>query len=241
MSLRYLDLCNKTLRRMNEVEISEAGFSSTRGVQSLVKDAVQNSINQINQSQFEWPFNAAQETSNLVVGRTEYAFPAGLKTVDKKSFQLVGDGELLGQTKQLMYIDRDQWYNNSKIIDDDASENGRGVPSIVFNTHGFGFGVSPAPDKPYRIRFRYYLNNQMLQNANDVTRIPDPFEYVIIDGAIYHMYMFKDNPESATIALTVFQRGISNLRTIYINDFNEVYDRRVNFGGGVSRGSAYFG
>ena len=40
MPSTYISLCNQVLRRLNEVEIAEAEFGSTRGVQSLVKDAV---------------------------------------------------------------------------------------------------------------------------------------------------------------------------------------------------------
>ena len=40
MPSTYIDLCNKTLRRLNEVEISADNFPSVRGVQALVKDAV---------------------------------------------------------------------------------------------------------------------------------------------------------------------------------------------------------
>jgi hypothetical protein len=234
MALRFIDLCNKVLRRMNEVEIQEGNFANTRGVQSLVKDAVRNSINQINQMHFEWPFNAAEETAELTAGISEYAYPPNLKIVDKNSFQIIPDDNFNDTTRRLVYVERDQWYNSIRARDNDA-ENGIGIPRFVFNAHGFGFGVSPTPDKSYIIRFRYYLNNETLVNSSDTTRLPEPFEYVIVDGAVYHMYMFKDNPESASISLSVFQQGVGALRTIYVNDFNFVYDRRVNFGGGTRR------
>jgi hypothetical protein len=234
MALRFIELCNKVLRRLNEVEIQEGNFGTTRGVQSLVKDAVRNSINQINQSHFEWPFNAAEETAELTAGVSEYAYPPNLKVIDKNSFQVIPDGTFLTSTQRLIYIERDQWYNKARAEDNDAKD-GIGVPRYVFNAHGFGFGISPTPDQNYVIRFRYYLNNDTLVNANDTTRLPESFEYVIVDGALYHMYMFKDNPESASVAMAVFQQGVAALRTIYINDFNFVYDRRVNFGGGIHR------
>jgi hypothetical protein len=55
MASTFITLCNQTLRRLNEVEIAEAEFPSTRGVQSLVKDAVKAAIAKINQAEFEWP------------------------------------------------------------------------------------------------------------------------------------------------------------------------------------------
>ena len=58
MPSTYINLCNMVLRRLNEVEIATAEFANTRGIQSLVKDAVKASIAKINQAEFEWPFNA---------------------------------------------------------------------------------------------------------------------------------------------------------------------------------------
>jgi len=65
MPSTYLDLCNLVLRRLNEVEIAADEFNSIRGVQALVKDAVKAALAKINQSEFEWPFNAAQHTATL--------------------------------------------------------------------------------------------------------------------------------------------------------------------------------
>ena len=59
MPSTYIDLCNKTLRRLNEVEIPVSDFLTVRGVQALVKDAVKAAIAKVNQAEYEWPFNAA--------------------------------------------------------------------------------------------------------------------------------------------------------------------------------------
>lgn len=235
MALTFIDLCNKTLRRLNEVEIQSPDFPTTRGIQALVKDAVRDSIATINQSQFEWPFNAAEASSDLVVGQTEYPFPAVFQTVDWNSFQIIpSDGEATSNTR-LTYIDRDVWYERFRDADDDAVVSGIGIPNHVFKGHGNGYGVTPAPDKTYRIQFRYFLNFTPLVNATDTTTIPDDFEHVIVSGTLYHMYLFKDNSDNAGAAYEAFQQGIKSLRTIYINTYDSVRDTRVNFGGGSYR------
>lgn len=229
MALTFLDLCNTTLRRLNEVEISEAEFGNTRGVQSLVKDAVRNSINNINQAHFEWPFNAAQETATLTTGATEYSFPSTFKTIDWNSFQIIPDGTHETTNSRLTYIDRDEWYSKYRDADDNATTNGISKPEHVFNAHGFGFGVTPAPDNPYRIQFRYFVTETVLNDYDDTTTIPDSFKYVIVDGAVYHMYMFKDNTEQAQVTYQVFEQGIGRLRTLYINHQDSIRDTRVKF------------
>jgi len=52
---------------------------------------------------------------------------------------------------------------------------------------------------------------------------------VIVDGALYHLYMFKDNLESAQAAFMSFEKGLKDLQTLYINNYEYVRDTRVNF------------
>lgn len=229
MPSTYLDLCNKVLRRLNEVEIAVGDFPTVRGVQALVKDAIKASVAKINQAEFEWPFNAAEHTETLAAGQTEYVWPAYFKVSDWNSFQIQKDVSLNVGYKTLSLIDRDVWYKSHRDADYEAGSAGRSVPQYVFQSHGNGFGVSPSPDAAYRVRFRYYLNYSDLINYDDVTRIPESFDTVIVDGALYHLYMFKDNLESAQAAYAAFDDGIKDLQTLYINNYEYIRDTRVKF------------
>jgi hypothetical protein len=229
MPSTYIDLCNKVLRRLNEVEIAQDDFANVRGVQALVKDAVKASVAQINQAEYEWPFNAAEHTQTLVQGQEEYTWPDYFKVSDWNTFQIIEDDSLNVGFKTLKAIDRDEWYKNHRDDDYTAGTAGRGVPDFVFPSHGNGFGVSPSPNAAYRVRFRYYQNYSDITAYNDVTRIPESFDTVIIDGALYHLYMFKDNVESAQVAFLAFERGIKNLQTLYINSYDYVRDTRIKF------------
>lgn len=229
MPSTYIDLCNQVLRRLNEVEIAVGDFPNVRGVQALVKDAVKASIAQLNQAEYEWPFNAAEHTETLVVGQSEYTWPTYFKVSDWNSFQLQKNEALGVGYKAMKLIDRDTWYSQHRDADYEAGSAGRGVPEMVFQGHGNGFGVTPSPNKAYSIRFRYYQNYSDLTNHNDVTRIPESFDTVIIDGALYHLYMFKDNIESSQAAFMTFERGIKNLQSLYINNFEYISDTRVRF------------
>ena len=111
MPSTYIDLCNKVLRRLNEVEIAVGDFPTVRGVQALVKDAVRSSIAKINQAEYEWPFNAAEHTETLVAGQTEYVWPSYFKVSDWNTFQIQKDNSLGTGYKTLSAIDRDEWYS----------------------------------------------------------------------------------------------------------------------------------
>jgi hypothetical protein len=229
MPSTYIDLCNQTLRRLNEVEIAEADFGSVRGVQALVKDAVKAAVAKINQAEFGWPFNAAEHTDTLVVGQTEYSWPQYLKVADWNSFQIQGDDNLGAGFKTLKVIEQDEWYSTHRDDDYTAGSAGRSLPEFVFPSHGNGYGVSPSPNKAYTLKFRYFLNYSDLVNSSDVTRIPDSYDTVLIDGALYHMYLFKDNMESAQLSSIAFEKGVKELQTLYINNNISIRDTRVSF------------
>ena len=61
---------------------------------------------------------------------------------------------------------------------------------------------------------------------------PNAVEPTIIEGALYHMYMLKDNPESAQLAKANFMQAVADLKSQYINTYSSLSDTRVNFGGG---------
>ena len=229
MPSTYLDLCNMVLRRINEVEIAADDFPSVRGVQALVKDAVKAAIAKINQAEFEWPFNASEHTQVLTVGRTEYDWPDYFKIADFNTFQVQKDTSLGTSFKTLKAIERDEWYAKHRDDDYEAGTSGRSIPDFVFPSHGTGFGVSPSPDKTYSIRFRYYLNYADLTLYSDVSRIPASFDTVVVDGALYHLYMFKDNLEAANAAYAAFQAGLKDLQTLFINSYEYIRDTRIKF------------
>jgi hypothetical protein len=229
MPTSYIDLCNQTLRRLNEVEIAEADFSSARGVQALVKDAVKAAVAKINQAEFGWPFNAAEETDTLIVGQTEYTWPQYFKVADWNSFQIQANDNLGAGYKTLKFIEQDEWYSDHRDADYTAGITGRDMPEYIFPAHGNGYGVSPSPNKAYTLKFRYFMNYSDITNATDVTRIPESYDTVLIDGALYHLYMFKDNMESAQAAFISFEKGIKDLQTLYINNNVSIRDTRIKF------------
>jgi hypothetical protein len=229
MPSTYISLCNQVLRRLNEVEVAEGAFDSVTGVQALVKDAVKAAVAKINQAEFEWPFNAAEETDTLVVGQEEYSWPSFYKIADWNSFQIQEDTALGVSYTTLKYIERDEWYKNHRDNDYSSGTDGISVPRFVFPSHGNGYGVSPSPDKAYTLKFRYYQNYSDISAADDVTRIPDSYDTVLVDGALYHLYMFKDNLESSQASFMAFEKGIKDLQTLYINNYEYIRDTRVKY------------
>ena len=56
-------------------------------------------------------------------------------------------------------------------------------------------------------------------------RVPERFKYVIVDGAMYYTYMFRDNIESAQLAFKKFKDGMDYMRKVLVNE--NIYIRAV--------------
>tara|TARA_R110000765_G_scaffold416302_2_gene518073 strand:+ start:610 stop:1701 length:1092 start_codon:yes stop_codon:yes gene_type:complete len=87
--MNYLTLVNNVLNELNEIELTSTTFTSSRGVQSMVKNVVNKAINDIYNSEIEWPFLIATQTDSLVAGTQEYSFPSDFRKIDFDSFMLL--------------------------------------------------------------------------------------------------------------------------------------------------------
>jgi hypothetical protein len=235
-----MELTNRLLRRVNDVEITESDFVSARGIQATAKDCVLDTIRELNSSRIDWPFNAVEHSQNLEVGVEEYSWPVDFTAADWNSFQIQKDDALNINHKQLQHISREEWYHNFRDQDYDSEALGKNIPVLVFPSHGNGWGVTPSPNKVYPIKFRYYKNPIDLSAFDDEVTIPSKFDYVIMAGALYHMNLFKENAEGVQIVKKKFEDGIKDMTNLYLPNAMYAYDSRVNFGGGHSSGGYYF-
>ena len=227
MSSTYLSLTNRVLRRINEAELTETSFASSRGLHSVVKDSVVDAIREINQQKWECPWQAIEHTITVSVGINEYAWPQRFKSADWESFQIIKDDSLEVASTNLVQMDRDMWYRNLKLADDDAGVLGVSAPRFVFRTHGTGFGVTPSPDKPYIIKYRYYRLGDEMALFSDVCEIPQEYDNVILAGALAHVNVFKENPDGYNIYSSIFKNGISNMYNALVGSVTEMYDTRT--------------
>ena len=106
MASTYLTLVNNVLRDMNEVELTSSNFTSSRGVQTTVKDYVNRSISDVLNSELNWPFTRAEGSVDAIAGKQLYSFASiasTLKYIDydnvflqPKDYIRNGDFEIAG-------------------------------------------------------------------------------------------------------------------------------------------------
>ena len=122
MALTFLTLTNSVITRMNEVELTSSTFSSSRGVQTQCKNAVNEAIRYINQREFGYSFNHASNSSTLIAGQARYTAPTSTKSIDystariKKDTDLNVTGNNLSTLNYNEYIDKDYANNEDDVF-----------------------------------------------------------------------------------------------------------------------------
>jgi hypothetical protein len=207
----YLDLTNRLLRRINEAEINEPDWDAARGIHAVAKDAILDTIRKINNKKAGWIYVAVEHTQTLTVGQEEYPWPVGWANVDWNSFQIQKDDNLNQEPYHLTYINRDKWYSELRDLDYNSGTDGRDLPYYVFPAHGQGWGVSPSPNQEYTIKYRYFKNPDTLSLPTDIVVIPERFDYVIISGGLYHLSLFRDNPENTALTKQEFDENLGDM------------------------------
>jgi len=200
MAYDYLSLTNDVAKRLNETQLTSANFASAAGFYSAIKEAVNSAIRHVNQAHFGWPFNHNTYEQTLTAG------------VTRNTALGVGRAEHLTQLSYDEYVDRFIDQEDETVIANGAA------PQFVFRTQNGEWGVVPMPDKAYQVDFEYFMDPVDLILDTDVPTVPERFRHVIIDGAMYYAYMFRDNIEMASVSQRKFDEGIKQMRTVTVNE-----------------------
>lgn len=239
MTWTYLQLVNRVLLRLNEVQLTSSTFTSAVGFQASVQSAVNDALNDIYDAERRWPFLWASTTKTTSPYVNSYAIPTTYTEVDWNSFFRqpnltyinpdTGAAEPLEALK-LQFISYQDWQDNYAATDQNiiasytegvttGPQSQGGPPTMIFPWQDrLNFGVSTPPDDSiYTIYYEYYYKPTDLSAYSDTLVIPDKFSKVVIDGATYYSYMFRDNVEEAQAVQKKFTDGIAEMRRQLIN------------------------
>lgn len=222
MSYDYLGLVNDVNRRLNEVELTSANFSTAVGFYSATKESVNSAIRFINQEQYEWPYNHVEQEDVVTKGEIRYPIPSDAKTVDFDSFRIKRDDTIGNATKRLKIISYEEYLDKFVDLEYNTSTSVRDMPEYVFRAPSNEYGLVPPPNEEYEVVYEYYRLPVDLENPTDVPTVPEQFRHVIVDGAMYYAYLFRGNSQDATIMYQKFMEGIKNMRSLYINRYDYV-------------------
>ena len=147
MATTYLVLSNRILRELNEVELTSTTFSSSRGIQTAVKDFINKSVHDIYNEGAEIPLLHTTTTQALTTGDGEYDFPSDMRRVDFESFflkptELITNGEFTSNITSWTTGDGSPSYT--------SSGNGR----LNLNDAAAYQSISTTVNKTYKIQVR---------------------------------------------------------------------------------------
>jgi hypothetical protein len=242
MATTYLQLTNEVLRESNEVSLTAANFSAAVGIQQHVKDCVNRAYNDIVSSEPRWSFLATGESGatdpfygnvyvETVAGTRWYELKAASSSIitdygaiDWNDFYLTTIGVSGASTpytsRNLSFITAEEWKDHYRAAEniDDADTQTYGEPQTVIRSpDGRKFGVSPIPDKVYRVWFFAWDLPTALDAHGDTIVFPDMYTPVLLARARYYMWQFKDNPQASSFALDDYKKGLRLMRSNLMN------------------------
>jgi len=152
MATTYLTLTNRVLRELNETELTSSTFSSSRGVQTAIKDFVNKGIHDIYNETGEIPLLYSRTSQDLTVGDNEYDFPTDFRKADMDSFvlkprELVTNGEFTSNINSWTTGDGSPSYT--------SSGNGR----LNLNDAAAYQAINTTVNKEYKIQVRVLSPN----------------------------------------------------------------------------------
>lgn len=229
MAYNYIGLVNTVNKRLNEVELTEANFSTATGFYSFAKEAVNSAVRHINQEEFEWPFNHVEATETLLPGEVRYSMPYDAKTINMNSFRIKRDNALNVDTIKLKVLNYEEYLDKYADYEYNYSSEGNTVPRFVSRAPSRELIFVPSPDQAYEVVYEYYSSGYDMALATDLPTLPEQYNHVIINGAMYYVYQFRGDMQAAQLAMQTFEKGIKHLRSININRTEYIQDTRVHF------------
>lgn len=227
----FLVLTNKLLRRLNEVQLTNTNFPQARNVQAMAQDAIIAAVAEINVRESQWPWNKNQGTALADVGTQEFTWPSDPVIPYWDSFRIQGVPADAIESATLTPLTQEEYFKYLRQIDLDSVPNdGLQIPKFVYPVVG-GFGVTPMPNKPYTIKYEYYTIPTDMVAYDDLCAIPTPFDYVIINFALKHYYMYKDNIEQADKWESAANKSFADIRNYAVNRPDYMWSNMVNYGG----------
>ena len=212
--MNYLELTNAVLREINEVEITNV--SSTRGVQTSVKDFINKTQRDIINSEDEWPFTVVNQSFTTVAGTAEYDRESDAKTVDYDSFTIQESADTA--ERKLKYISFDEYLERRNEADTNPNASARALSEYVYTTPDNKIGLSPVPDKAtYTVRYYYYQTTTDMTTNTDTPTVTERFHDVIVNRARYYAHMLRSDVQFAQLALRDYTEGLSRMRVELIN------------------------
>lgn len=215
---QFMTLVNLVLGRLNEVLLTSATFPGAQGPQFVMQGAINAAVLTICRREQQWPFIYGEQTFTTVVGQQEYTPPAEVKSIKWNTFGIIRNDAATPPivAATLTEMDYNLWATRRRMLDQQAATTQFTVPTTVIKGDDGNIILSPPPGPstqvPYQISYDAWTTPASMVNYNDTCVVPDDFNYIITDGAIYYGYDFRGDEAAKKDAELTFNRGIGEMQ-----------------------------
>lgn len=254
MATTFLQATNVILQELNEVELSASNFSAAVGIHAFCKTIINRAYFDIVNAEEQWPFLTEGPPEepfrgslylDITAGTQWYLLKTGssdirtdFKSVDWDTFYLTDYGvdgaSAPYENRSLPFIDEDtwqRWYKEEDVSSVTSGNSEYSVPKRVIRSSSNRYvGLSPIPDKSYRLYFSSWVVPTALSASDDQLVIPDRWINVLYARARYYMWQFKESPQQASFAMNEYMDGIAKMRRNLIDPTpDDMTDDRIRF------------
>ena len=232
MAKTYLAMTNELLVEINEPELT--AITGAVGVQKQVANCVNRAYFDIVDAVDDWSWLSTDVPDDpyygntivdCVVGQRWYLLKAGSANVDADFDSVNWDmftlstenvsGETAPYTiNKLAFTTLTAWRSGFAAAEEKAAADTQtyGVPlRVIRSSDGRRFGLSPIPDKAYKIHFFAYNRPSALSADTDEVLFPEQYKPVLLARARYYIYQFKDNIAQSQLALDEYKKGLQSM------------------------------
>ena len=249
----YLVLCNRVLNALNEVELTSANFSSSRGIQTSVKNFTNRALHDIYNELEELPSLHKQTIQVTNAGQREYDLPTA-------NSPQTGDAQWRKIDWDTFYLKPKELMTNGEFTSDISSWTTiAGSGSVAYNSSGNGRlrlndfaahqSISTVVNQQYRLQLRVFDSNSVgqalkvqvgtaaegTQNLNTTVTVEDFGEGAVLDttftATAQTTFITLNNTVTTTNLDVDYVRvsrniGVQRLKYISYDDYVRQYAER---------------
>lgn len=181
--MTYLELVQKAIRKSGAKLDQPTTIVGASGLTELFVEWVQDAWKEIQLEHLGWKWRISRdETTTLVIGTNEYAIPATLESIDKRTVTVYENAD---DESDVCYVPYNYW--RGQYDKADPADNNR--PTHFTITPDDNIGLYPPPDKAYTLRYDGRSRVEILDDTDDADT-PTGIHSDYHDGIMWRAVMY---------------------------------------------------
>lgn len=118
--------------------------------------------------------------------------------------------------KELTWLDYNNYRQQRQTLDANMNSTSFTSPDVVSEKSDGTIIISSPSNRVYEVAYEAFGIPAAPSAYDDTSLMPAAYDQVIIDRALHHAYMFRDNMEQAQLAQQRYMEGVNRMTRVYI-------------------------